>query len=313
MKKILALLICLGLLTVPAEAAIRWVDFGLSCEAMERALELEIRSREQENPHSWIEILALAAAQHNGTPTATEVTTAWNSLMDGKSPQEILGDDRYYRYWLEAYTAVLDGLVGSYAVEVDGEWRHAYGVKAFSPIADGYWYTHSDDFGASRSYGYQRRHLGHDMMGGLGTPIVAVESGTVEALGWNQYGGWRVGIRSDDRKRYYYYAHLRKDTPYASGLQEGDRVEAGQVIGFMGRSGYSKTENVDNIETVHLHFGMQLIFEEWQKECNSEIWIDVYEITRFLSRHRSTVLYNAEKDRWERLYSYVDRDSPEIQ
>ena len=28
--------------------------------------------------------------------------------------------------------------------------------------------------------------------GSIGTPIVAVESGYIEALGWNQYGGWRV-------------------------------------------------------------------------------------------------------------------------
>ena len=44
-------------------------------------------------------------------------------------------------------------------------------------------------------------------MGSIGTPIIAVESGTIEHLGWNQYGGWRIGIRSNDKKRYYYYAH----------------------------------------------------------------------------------------------------------
>ncbi len=68
-----------------------------------------------------------------------------------------------------------------------------------------------------------------------------------------------------------YYAHLQKDTPFAPGLQEGDLVQAGQVIGFMGRTGYSTHENVNNIETVHLHFGLELIFDESQKECNSEI------------------------------------------
>ena len=31
------------------------------------------------------------------------------------------------------------------------------------------------------------------MMGQTGTPVVAVESGYVEAIGWNQYGGWRLG------------------------------------------------------------------------------------------------------------------------
>ena len=52
------------------------------------------------------------------------------------------------------------------------------------------------------------------MMGQIGTPVICIETGYVEALGWNQYGGWRVGIRSLDKKRYYYYAHLRQDYPY---------------------------------------------------------------------------------------------------
>ena len=145
-------------------------------------------------------------------------------------------------------------------------------------------------------------------MGALGTPIVAVEAGTVEAMGWNQYGGWRVGIRSLDSRRYYYYAHLKKDTPFAPGLQEGDLVQAGQVIGFMGRTGYSTQENVNNIETVHLHFGLELIFDESQKECNSEIWIDVYHIVRLLNRHRSSVL-QAEDGTWQRVYAYRDLDT----
>ena len=78
------------------------------------------------------------------------------------------------------------------------------------------------------------------MMGQIGTPIIAVESGYVEALGWNQYGGWRIGIRSFDKKRYYYYAHLRQKSPFQKGLKEGSVVTAGDVIGYMGHTGYSK-------------------------------------------------------------------------
>lgn len=125
------------------------------------------------------------------------------------------------------------------------------------------------------------------MMGLTGTPIVAVESGTVAMLGWNQYGGWRVGIRSRDGKRYWYYAHLRKDRPYAEGLEEGDTVTAGEVIGYMGRSGYSATENVNNIETPHLHIGLELIFDESQFESDNEIWVDIYPIMQLLREHRS--------------------------
>ena len=74
----------------------------------------------------------------------------------------------------------------------------------------------------------------------------------------------------------------------------------------MGRTGYSDKENVNNIETVHLHFGMELVFDESQKECNSEIWIDVYDIVRLLSSHRSRVRKTA--DGWQRVYPFVDLD-----
>ena len=78
----------------------------------------------------------------------------------------------------------------------------------------------------------------------------------------------------------------------------------------MGRSGYSDKENVDNIETVHLHFGMELIFDESQKECNSEIWIDVYQIVRLLSEHRSSI--KKTQMGWERVYPYRDLDMEEF-
>lgn len=125
--------------------------------------------------------------------------------------------------------------------------------------------------------------------GSIGTPIIAVESGYVEALGWNQYGGWRVGIRSFDGKRYYYYAHLRKDHPYAKDLCEGQIVRAGDVIGYLGMTGYSSHENVNNINIPHLHFGVQLIFNEVQKDGNNQIWVDVYEIIEYLKKNSSQV------------------------
>ncbi len=313
-RRILFCIVTVMLLLLPAQAAedyIKWVEFDVSCAAMERALQLEQQYREQDRVVNWIDQLALAATRTgSGRFPVSAVDRAAKELASDRSPKEFLGNQyRYYQYYREAYGAVLQGLVGSYAIQTpEGEWKPAYGVKAFSPIAAGYWYNHYDDFGASRSYGFQRRHLGNDLMGSLGTPIVAVEGGTVEAMGWNQYGGWRIGIRSHDRLRYYYYAHLRKDTPFAPGLEVGDTVQAGDVIGFMGRTGYSVRENVNNIEVVHLHFGLQLVFDESQKECNSEIWVDVYDIVNFLAQHRSSVQYDPEAKAWKRLYPYRDLD-----
>ena len=316
-KRIFLFILALSMLpfkALGAEDYIRWVDFDMDYSALERALEVDIASQGEEKTLCWIDILALAATRCGGRQVSVKaVNKAVKDFYGDRPPEEFLGEQyRYYTYYRQAYGAALGGLVGHYAIAVTNketgltEWKPTYGLKAFSPIAAGYHYSHCSDFGNSRNYGFARRHLGNDLMGALGTPIVAVECGTVEALGWNQYGGWRIGIRSDDRKRYYYYAHLRKDSPYAKDLEVGDYVQAGDVIGFMGRTGYSQKENVNNIETVHLHFGLQLIFDESQKECNNEIWIDVYDIVRLLSSHRSSVVYNGETKTWERLYPYRD-------
>jgi len=304
LRRFFAVLILLTLPVVPARAeTIQWVDFGVPYESLKYAMEQDMETFEQEKHISWIDILALSACRTGGKCGLSSVKKAAEELRGDRSPEELLGElYKYYTYYHEAYSAVLDGLLGSYAIEVNGQWKSAYGLKAFSPISSGCGYSHSDDFGVARSFGFKRKHLGHDMMGALGTPVVAVEGGVVEALGWNRYGGWRVGIRSFDSKRYYYYAHLRKDRPFAPGLAVGDMVQAGDLIGYMGRTGYSDKENVDNIETVHLHFGMQLIFDESQKECNSEIWIDVYDLVRLLDSHRSSIRDG------KRMYPYRDLD-----
>ena len=307
----LCILLAIGL-TIPVQAEpIRWVDFGVPYESLKYSMDQDIATFDQEKHIDWIDALALAACRTGGKCGLTAVKKAVSDLKGEKSPEELLGEThKYYDYYHESFTATLGGLLGSYAIEVDGEWKATYGLKAFSPIAAGYGYSHCSDFGMSRSFGFARKHLGNDLMGGLGTPIVAVEGGVVEAMGWNRYGGWRIGIRSFDSKRYYYYAHLQKDHPFAQGLQEGDIVQAGDLIGFMGRTGYSDRENVNNIETVHLHFGLQLVFDESQKECNSEIWIDVYDIVRLLSSHRSSI--RKTDAGWERVYPYQDLDIREF-
>ena len=304
------LLICalVSVLCLPVSAEpIKWVDFGVPYESLKYAMNADISTAEQEKHLDWIEILAVAGCRTGGKCPLNAVKKAAKDLEEDRCPEELLGSlYQYYPYYKESFSAVLGCLLGNYSIEINGETVSTYGLKAFSPIAAGYGYSHCDDFGNQRTYGFARKHLGHDMMGSLSTPIVAVESGIVEAMGWNRYGGWRIGIRSCDGKRYYYYAHLQKDQPFAEGLEVGDLVQAGDLIGFMGRTGYSDTENTNNIETVHLHFGMQLIFEESQKECLSEIWIDPYHIVRLLHSHRSSIL--KDDTGWKRAYPFVDLD-----
>ena len=309
MKRFLWLVSIILLMCLPVSADfIKWVDFDVPYESLQYAMNVDIDSFEEEQHISWIDILSLAACRTGGKCGLTSVKRAARELKQGKVPQDLLGEAfRYYSYYHEAYSAVLGGLLGSFAICRNGTWVPKYGLKAYSPIAEGYSYSHYDDFGASRSFGFQRKHLGNDLLGNPGTPIVAVEGGTVEALGWNRYGGWRVGIRSHDRKRYYYYAHLLKDKPFAASLTVGQTVNPGDVIGFMGRTGYSDQENTNNIEINHLHFGVQLIFDESQKECSSEIWINVYPLVNLLSQHRSSV--RRSEGIVKRVYPFCDLDA----
>ena len=322
---------------------IKWVDFSVPYEALCKAYEWDVETHGTGHEIDWVELLAYTAAKTGGEFGKDALKTldkAAGKLSEGEKTMEELTEDlKYYSYYKEAYDAAIGGLVGEYweatqdgAGDNGGMGQTAenagslipgqeqggpayagmegyvkrYGLKGYFPLARGFDYTHYDDFGVGRSYGYQRKHLGHDMMGLVGTPIMAIESGVVEALGWNQYGGWRIGIRSFDGKRYYYYAHLRQNYPYAEGLEEGSVVTAGDVIGYMGHTGYSAKENVNNIKVVHLHWGLQLIFDESQKEGNNEIWIDVYPLTRFLAKHTQAAVKVEGTKEWRRTVDIVD-------
>ena len=295
---------------------IHWVEFNVPSDVMEKAFRLDMGTVQEEVHFNWVELLAYLGAKYGGDFERfrqTDLDAVVEKLKSGSAMEEIAKDMKYYAYYREAYGAVLDGMVGYFEQESgnDKVWLRKYGLKVFSPIAKNFPYSDFDDFGASRSYGFKRKHLGHDMMGQVGTPVIAVESGYVEALGWNQYGGWRIGIRSFDKKRYYYYAHLRQNYPYQSNLKEGSIVTAGDVIGYLGRTGYSTTENTNNITTPHLHFGIQLIFDESQKEGNNEIWINCYEIVKFLRMNQSETVKVEGTKEWTRVYNMKDPGIPE--
>lgn len=298
---------------------IKYVEFNVPYNALDKALKLDISHHGEGKPLSWIEILAYLASKYGGDfkrYKSTDMDTLVKKIDSGDTISNLAQNSKLYSYYLEAYTAILGGFVGEYSVQVPSPdnpnekiWQTKYGLKVFSPIAKGYPFQHFEDFGTQRTYGYHRQHLGHDLMAQTGTPVIAVESGVVEAMGWNQYGGWRIGIRSFDGKRYYYYAHLRQNRPYHVDLCQGKIVKAGDVIGYVGRTGYSAHENVSNIEVSHLHFGLQLIFDESQKEGVNQIWIDLYDTTLLLQKNRSEVYKAAETKEYYRKYDYKDEQT----
>ncbi len=113
-----------------------------------------------------------------------------------------------------------------------------YVFPVFGPASFG------DSFGAPRADLASGWHHGEDIVGPLGTPILAVNDGTIFGVGWNDLGGWKLWLR-DSVGNEFYYAHLSAYSPLAV---EGKRVHGGDVLGFMGDTGDAKGG------VVHLHF-----------------------------------------------------------
>jgi peptidoglycan LD-endopeptidase LytH len=92
-----------------------------------------------------------------------------------------------------------------------------------------------------------REHEAIDILAPRNTPVVAVEDGTIAKLFVSKAGGNTI-YQFDPSEQYaYYYAHLER---YADGLKEGDKIQKGQVIGYVGTSGNAPKD------TPHLHFAV---------------------------------------------------------
>lgn len=141
--------------------------------------------------------------------------------------------------------------------------------------------SYIDTWSELRSYGGKRRHEGTDIMAKNKIrgyyPIISITDGVIEKMGWLEQGGYRVGVRSTSGG-YFYYAHL---ADYADGIKEGDEVIAGQLLGFMGDSGYGKEGTVGQFD-VHLHLGIYV------ESDAGELSVNPFYILKLLEPNRLT-------------------------
>lgn len=174
---------------------------------------------------------------------------------------------------------MLTPMLSNYVIELSrnpGEIAIRWDAKCF-PIAhkkgEKQTVVYEDSWGNERTYGGKRTHEGTDIMSSNNVrgyfPIVSVSDGVVEKKGWLKLGGYRLGIRSSHGV-YFYYAHLER---YEKGIEEGSRVKAGQIIGYMGDSGYGKEGTVGKFP-VHLHFGIYI------KKDGKEVSVNPYPILK---------------------------------
>ena len=114
-----------------------------------------------------------------------------------------------------------------------------------------------------------REHEAIDILAPAGTPVIAVEDGTIAKLFVSKAGGITIYQFAPGKAYSYYYAHLDR---YADGLKEGASVHRGQVIGYVGTTGNAPKN------TPHLHFAVFRLTAEKQWWTGTPI--DPYDILR---------------------------------
>ncbi len=164
---------------------IKWFEFNVSYDVLQKTANLDISShvKDEQVKYNWIELISYLACKYGNNFSKfkqKDLDNIVSRFKNGETIESITKDMKNYSYYYEGYEAVLSQFIGEYYATNAN--TSIYGIKAFHPLAQGYSYSHYDDFGNSRSYGYKRLHFGNDLMGSIGTPVVAVESGYVEAV-----------------------------------------------------------------------------------------------------------------------------------
>ena len=113
-----------------------------------------------------------------------------------------------------------------------------------------------DNFADMR--GGSRPHEALDIMAARGTPVVAVSKGSIRKLFLSVAGGITIYQQDPTNTFIYYYAHLDH---YVNGLHEGQSIEPGQLLGYVGSTGNAAAN------APHLHFAIQQLppTKEWWK------------------------------------------------
>lgn len=118
-----------------------------------------------------------------------------------------------------------------------------------------------DTFGYRRDNG--RRHEGNDLMAPKMSPVYAIADGVVTIMRKGPKSGYWLALEHAGEMESW-YMHLNNDAPgtdngrasidqvYAPGLQVGDFVAAGQLIGFVGDSGNAEYTGA------HTHFELRI-------------------------------------------------------
>lgn len=261
---------------------------GGSDTAIIRAIEIPgeyliiAKAKADENSSDFIRLLVESTNIAGGEKeqyNAETLEIAYTKILDTLDNQEIY--DIYKKIYSEIKTGPIpkSSIVNEWVYEMNldtgkKEWVEINTLRNWT-------YSHYEDFGAKRTYGGDRSHLGNDVIADKGTPLLSITDGVITRLGWDELGGWRVGI-IDTNGTYWYYAHMLE---YAPDIQENQYITAGTLIGYVGNSGYGPIGTTGQFID-HLHLQIGIAIEPNSSSDDEYIWINPYPIMVYTEHMR---------------------------
>ena len=253
------------LIFVPALLLVLKERSRASCLKPDTCLSGEFR-RQELHPEVYDRICKLAG----DSGKFGEILTA-SMLNGGFAPREVSSDSEpYLKYKPEEF------------YQLQSCYEAIWADIACFPIPSDE-ITYEDSWLSKRSYGGERFHEGTDLFGRVEAPgyypVISMTDGVVEQKGWLPLGGYRIGIRSA-HNGYFYYAHLSE---YEKEFKTGDTVMAGDILGYMGNTGYGEEGTVGQFP-VHLHLGIYI-----QTPFQEELSVNPYWVLRAMEKKNKKV------------------------
>jgi murein DD-endopeptidase MepM/ murein hydrolase activator NlpD len=200
---------------------------------------------------AWTRTVSPASAPNAGVPAAASPVTETRPSAKETPP---------------AVTAVPPGVAAAPAMSADPV-EDLRDRRLTIPVKGAKREDLRDTFNELR--GSTRRHEAMDLLAPRHTPVIAVEDGKVARLFNSEAGGITIYQFDPSNTYVYYYAHLDR---YADGLEEGDDIDRGDVLGYVGTTGNAPKD------TPHLHFAIFKMTDKkqwWQGSA-----IDPYTVLR---------------------------------
>ena len=226
--------------------------------------------------------------------------------------REVIENESEARKTKKLYDLYFSGIVKKNEIGVYYNW--------YFPIPKEYEVSYIKDWGNFKSDG--DLNAGIDLMCNEGVPIISIESGVINEIGWNETNGWRIEILGENETRIWIYGNMRKVHPYVKTLRKGSKINAGQVIGYVGSTGNSNDlkegtmpENeraVDDFYNKHLHIVVLTGDTGFKIAYNPFSIIDILKINKISVVKEGEEFVTKEKSIFDRLVNNVVMNDGEL-